>query len=457
MKRRVFLENFLPAFSLFSSLPSLFAACSKEDSSDLPLNWTGKIVVIGAGIAGLAAAQALLDRGLKVTILEASGRIGGRIRPLSGFADFDIELGAEEIHGNRSDWYRLVKSTNARFLNSDNADFYFYNNQLLNETAAANNADLKKAVDFEQSARQYRGTDVTVLQHLQKSNVPAAAYPIVNALLSNEYGASNDRLSIRGISEEDEQWSAGDDSYAIGGRSYLSILQEKYSKAIALVMLNAPVQKIDYTGSIIRIQTDRQNFEADRVIITIPLAVLKTGAVQFIPALPDEKQNAIANIGMGAGMKIILKFKQRFWGAGVGSVFSNGYVPEFWATNEGRSAMPVLTAFVMGANAEYLSAQGEQAVQTVLAELDRMFRNQATPAFSKAYIMDWSKEPYIQGAYSYPVVGGGLKMRAALAKAVNKKIFFAGEATHTAGHSATVHGALETGLRAAKEVIASIS
>jgi monoamine oxidase len=455
MKRRTFIENLVATMPVLSVFPTLLIACGEEEPLQL-IKWEGSVVVIGAGIAGLAAAQRLLSKGVQVQLLEASGQIGGRIRPLQGFADFDIELGAEEIHGNRSEWYRLVKSTNAKILSNNNTDFYFYNNRFIEDSAANSTPDLKKAFDFERSARNYRGADATVLQQLEKSSVPTAAYSIVNALLSNEYGTSNDRLSMRGITEEEERWSAGDDSYAVGGRNYLSILQEKYADAISKVTLNAPVQRIDYSGKRIELQTPTRAVTADRVIITIPLAVLQAGDVQFMPNLPSEKRSAIANIGMGAGMKIILKFREPFWGAGVGSIYGSGYVPEFWATNEGRGATPVLTAFVMGANAEYLSAQGQQAIPIVVSELDAMYDNRAASTFLEGHIMDWGKEPYIKGAYSYPIVGGGIAARATLAKALNERLFFAGEATHTQGHNSTVHGALETGIRAADEVIKSI-
>ncbi|MFN7115861.1 MAG: flavin monoamine oxidase family protein [Saprospiraceae bacterium] len=453
MKRRKFLRDLTLATPALTLLPGTAVACSKE-GDDAPVQWSGKVIVIGAGIAGLAAAELLLAKGLDVSILEASSRIGGRIRVLSGFADFDIELGAEEIHGNRSEWYRLVQSSGAKLLNSGGNDFYFYNNILYNDNNVDNAADLTKVFDFVDKAHNNFRVDETVLQNLQKSNVPAPAYPMVNALLCNEYGTSNDRLSIQGISEEDELWSAGDDNYVIAGRSYITILQEKFANAIKNVITNTPVKTINYTSDKISVEAaDNQVFTADRIIITVPLTILQQNDINFIPALPSDKRAAIQQIGMGAGMKIILKFNQRFWPANTGSIYSTGYVPEFWATNEGRGNTPVLTAFIMGENAEFLSAQGQNAVPIVLSELDKMFANKASANFVAAHIADWSKEPFIKGAYSYPIVGGGIAMRQTLAKTVNNKLFFAGEATHFAGHNSTVHGALETGVRAANELL----
>ncbi len=93
------------------------------------------------------------------------------------------------------------------------------------------------------------------------------------------------------------------------------------------------------------------------------------------------------------------------------------------------------------------------SLMCLLAELNLMYGgNVASAAFDEAYIIDWTKEPYINGAYSYPIVGGGITQRIALAKNVGKKIYFAGEATNYKGHSATVHGALETAIRVVNEL-----
>jgi monoamine oxidase len=111
----------------------------------------------------------------------------------------------------------------------------------------------------------------------------------------------------------------------------------------------------------------------------------------------------------------------------------------------------------MGNKAATLSSLGNSSIQSVLAELDAAFgNNAATSSFVDARIMDWGKEPFIKGAYSFPTVGGGISKRQALAASLNNNIFFAGEATHTEGHSGTVHGAVETGYRAVEEFIESV-
>jgi monoamine oxidase len=194
------------------------------------------------------------------------------------------------------------------------------------------------------------------------------------------------------------------------------------------------------------------------VIVTVPLAILQRGDIAFTPALPSTKTDAIANIGMGPGMKVILRFSSRFWPEKTGSIYGAGLVPEFWATAGGgrSSSDDVLTAFVHGDNAATLSAMNDtDLVAAICAQLDTMFGGTvATSSLTDSHIQDWGKEPYIGGTYSYPIVGGG-NARKDLADAIDGKLFFAGEATHYEGHFATVHGALETAYRAAEELVGS--
>jgi monoamine oxidase len=455
MERKKFLQQSLLALpALYLGSNWLFSSCNKKDVVK-PGNWKGDVIIIGAGIAGLHTAKLLLDLGINVTILEASGKTGGRIQALSGFADFDIQLGAEEVHGDKSEWYNLVTATPGVSLHIPNGeDYFFMNNTLKSETAWAGDATLVQAQTFESTARNYSGADKTVHEaEVAQGNNPAN-YEISNALIGNEYGTGNNRLSIKGITEEDNLWTSGDKNYNLKTGSYADVLHHHHAAAIDKVTLNSPVTKVDYNGSKLAVTTAAGKvYNADRVVITVPLAVLKSGQIEFAPTLPATKTTAISNIGMGAGMKVILKFKTRFWDGAMETIIGGPKSVEMWTPGLGKSNAPILTAFVMGEKAEYLSSLGNDATNVLLAELNQMYGGStATAAFDAAYIMDWGKQPYILGAYSYPVVGGGIAQRVQLAASIDKKLFFAGEATNTTGHSATVHGALETAIRVVNEV-----
>ncbi len=448
--RRQLLKNLALTLPAGMLMPSLLASCRKDK-----IEFSGKAIVIGAGAAGMYASYLLNDYDVDVTVLEAAPVYGGRIRPLEGFSDFTIELGAEEVHGEKSLWHDIITSLNKEFVNADDESFYFIDNLLKSEAQVANDDDLNALYDLIENIENYFGVDKTIDQYLSDNNIAQRVSHIGNALLGNEYGTSNSRLGAAGVAASARKWDAGDQNFMLKNSHYLSVLEEKFSSILPKIQLNTQIKKIDYTGNQVILTDQNGNiYTADKIIITVPLAILQSGDIEFIPSLPVSKQSAINAIGMNTGMKIILKFSNTFWAANLGSVYGNGYVPEFWSTGLGRSSENnTLTAFVMGEKAEYLSSLGAAAIDTVVAELDQMYgAGVASGSLVASHIMDWSKEPFIKGAYSFQKVGTG-NSRETLAQSIDNKLFFAGEATNTEGHEATVHGAIETADTAVEELV----
>lgn len=449
----------VPAGILF---PSLLTSCRKEDFFK-DISYDGKVIIVGGGIAGLYAAYLLNKRKVDVTILEASSRYGGRILPLEGFSDFTIELGAEEVHGQRSAWYDLVRSIpGLEFVNDENEkDYIQLDGALRNMDDLANDADIKAAQQLAADLSvSYDGGDLTADQYLDQKGYAQRTRHYLDALLGNENGTSNDRLGMLGAAAQDAKWSSGDLNFLVKNRSFLSIIEEKLTGIFDHIVLNTQVKTIDTSGSSI-VLTDQNGvtYSADKIIITVPLPVLRDGDITFIPSLEPARVSAFSAIGMGAGMKVILKFSNRFWGENCGSIYSDGVVPEYWATGAGgRSANDnLLTAFVMGAYAENLIALGNGMIPAILSDLDHLYgTGVASGSYTDSQVMNWTAHPFIRGAYSYPVVGTG-NAREQIAAPFQDKIFFAGEATHTAGHNSTVHGAMETGIRAVTELFKSIT
>jgi len=195
------------------------------------------------------------------------------------------------------------------------------------------------------------------------------------------------------------------------------------------------------------------------------------GAVRFNPEL-KEKQEAVGKLAMGMAMKVVLRFRERFWEQGVfqtqplggrlpplGFLHSRDeYFPTWWTSLPVRA--PILTAWAGGPAAERLALRGEEfVVGRALDSLSRLFgldRELLADLLVAWYTHDWQADPYARGAYSYIPVGG-LDAPRLLAEPVEDTIFFAGEATDLDGQNGTVHGAMASGRRAADEIIRCVT
>jgi monoamine oxidase len=414
----------------------------------------GSVLIVGAGVAGMYAAHLLAENGFEVTVLEASENYGGRIRTLENFANFPIELGAEEIHGENSIYYQIMQTHDiALFDSTIGKNYYLIDEELVSEESARKNPDFVKALELIASIEQYDGSEISLQEYMDIKHIKKNVQHIVNAELANERGTSANRIGMKGLAQEFVNWAAGKETFMLKNRSHLSVLKNHFSRVIDKIHCNQAVKAIDYSENFVNVLTeDGKTYQADMVIVTAPLMILKANLINFYPALPKEKEVAIQHIGMGTGMKIILKFKKQFWSDDTASIFGQ-LIPEYWVTSYQRSNVEhILTAFVNGQNAEFLSHQGAEAINAVLNELDNMFGvGVASTNLEKFYIMDWGKEPFVRGTYSFDKMGIG-NSREILAKSVNDVIFFAGEATCTNGHHASIHGAMESAERVVGEI-----
>jgi monoamine oxidase len=415
-----------------------------------------KIIIVGAGASGLYAGRLLKDKGFPVTIIEASSTHGGRIKPILTFSDYPIELGAEEIHGEKSLYTKLLKSNNISFFNTSiSENYYMCNGTLKDEAEAESDEKFSKVVKAIQDIKTYKGQDISVESFFKKKNIDSKYFHIPEAIVGNEHGTNLNKIGMKALARDLNLWDSGSENFLLKNRSHLSAIEDIVKLKDLYIIYDFPVIKIDSSGKgVVVFDSKWRKIEGDKIIITVPLNILKQGSIEFSPTLPADKLSAIDKMGMDSGMKIIMKFTKRFWEESTGSIYSDGVIPEYWTAGKIRSVNnTVLTAYVTGDNASNLSSLGKGAVREVLTDLDRLYgKNIASKSLTDSFIMDWKKEPYIKGCYSYPILNEG-NARELLANSIQEKIYFAGEAANTEGHSGTIQGALESAATAVKSLM----
>ncbi len=432
-------RNFLKQSSLLSIggllIPSTFVSACREETLFEDLKYEGKVIIIGARVSGLYAGYILQSKGIDFQIMEASSNYGGRLGKLSGFANFPIDLGAQWLHGKNNIAGELIQKSNTKITLDDSSTKYWFNNQLVSslpkETNIFEGENLPDISYKEYAIQQGLGDE----------------YKYIVENIAGDQGASASLLSVYYNNLEEENWNSGDEDYKFQ-ETYFDFIDKQIASPIkSKISLNTIVSKIDYSKENILITDSNNNtLTADKVIITVPISILKSNDIEFIPSLPSEKTTAFSKIGMGAGIKVFLKFSQKFFDQNIiGGTVCAAYADDGIGKSQDDN---ILLAFIMGEQAEQLTALGsDQSITTaLLQELDLMYTGQASASFIASHVQNWTTQPYIKGAYSFSTIGMG-ESRKIAANSIDKKIYFAGEAMNLNGHHQTVQGAIETGYR----------
>ena len=444
MNRKEFLYKSGVVYAGLMFLPAFLNSCKKETLFQ-DLDYDGKVIIIGAGAAGMYAGYVLKSKGIDFSILEASSKLGGRLKKIESFADFPIDLGAEWLHGNNSILSDLATQSVAGPWNDDSKTKYWFSNQLITKLPR----NIAKEIESGSPA------DISIKAYAEQLGF-GAEYNQILENLAGDVGTSASRLSASEVIRESDKWICGGANYKFKSTFYDFINDNIAAKVKDNIEFNTVVSKIDYSSDkVILYDKSGKSFKADKVIISVPITILKDGDIKFTPSLPNEKTEAFGKIGMDFGMKVYMKFSSKFYDDNIsGGSLCAAYADEAYKRS---SKNAILLGFVMGEQAEYLSNLGNDTaiINALLGELDSMYNGQATAKFVDAVVQDWGKEPYIRGAYSYSSIGIG-NARNIAAQSVDSKLFFAGEALNTNGHFQTVHGAVETGYREVVNILNSI-
>jgi monoamine oxidase len=418
------------------------------------------VIVIGAGAAGVATAGELGRRGLRVLVLEARDRIGGRIlsqRPPHW--PVAIELGAEFIHGDSPALRRVLDRVRLRH-RPVNVPMWWHDADGLRcipdfWTRIGRVAARIPARDRRWSAARFLGeirSRVDPLDH----QMAAAYFGGFNAAPLDEISALSLRAGRASTMQEDFKIVGRYDAVVRG-------LKAAWPPGRVQLELNQEVRAVKWRAGAVEVRTrGGQSFRGAAAVITLPLGVLRAGTVRFSPPL-KAKQKLVRRLGWGHVVRLAVRFRPGFWSARFlpGTMRGHGGrkfgfvnapdqpVPVWWAL---ASPAPVLTAWAGGSAAKKLQRMRSTraaALRSLAAILD------TTPARLRRWVLgwethDWTRDPFAKGAYSFNKVGSETGDRQ-LAKPVARTLFFAGEATSDA-EPGTVHGAIESGHRAAHEV-----
>jgi monoamine oxidase len=417
------------------------------------------VIIIGAGVAGLAAARELTAGGFTVLILEARGRIGGRILThRDPFLPVPVELGAEFVHGKHPAVWRVLESGRVTVVDVEGQSWCRSSGSLvpcqgLEERTHGLLARMKPG----------DGADRTFQEFLDGVDGDAEAKSWAAAYVEGFNAARKERISVRSLIE-DEQAAAR----IGGGRAFRVLsgydtvpqaLRRAIDPARCELRLKAVVKALRWRRGAVEAEARGGPHRAARAIVTVPLGVLQAGHIRFEPE-PHSALAAARRLAMGQAARITLRLRERFWER-LGDLEDLGFLhshdpwfPTWWTALPVR--VPMLTGWAAGpAGERYRGCDESFVLEKALDALSALLevpRGEIENLLESWQYHDWHADPFARGAYSW-VPAGCLDARASLAEPVEDTLWFAGEAANLEGYGGTVHGAIGAGIRAARQVL----
>lgn len=427
------------------------------------------VVVVGAGTAGLSALAQLDRAGCRVLCVEARDRIGGRILTMRDpLSPLPIELGAEFIHGRPPEIWQIIQSASLGVYDCLDASVHIRDGIVQGPDDAWEPVN-HVMEDMRQTAASE--DDQPFAAFLAKSFHPASAKELSASFVEGFNAAHKEIIGIASLAKDGKASDEieGDRSFRFfGGYDAIpSHLLRQTADHGAKLRLNTALTEVEWRPGSVKLATvsaltgNAHSISARRAILTVPLGVLQAGSIRWRPS-PERALHSASALAFGHVMRVVLRFREAFWQANphfadVGFLLSNeALFPTWWTTLAVRA--PILTGWSAGPHADALLGKSHaEIIGHALTSLQRVLGEASgRPAdlLEAAYFHDWSTDPFARGAYSYVPVGA-LAAREALAEPIAETLYFAGEATELNGHSATVHGAIASGQRAAAQLIAA--
>lgn len=439
----------------FLTASALLAGCARprpqsENTSTAPPD-TGSILIVGAGMAGLAAARSLADAGRPVRVIEARNRIGGRVYTSRDWGT-PLEMGASWIHGTTDNpLLELTRKVQAQVVPTD------YNRpvklaidprlQPMTYDAKTWRTLVSDARDDTDGGTLSAAIDAEAVGLSDRDRAALAYY--VTTEIEDEYAADADQLSAT-------TFDLG--TYTGGPQAVITSGYDALPRLLAdglPISLNTAVDAVVRKGNSVMVRAGGQTFEGPAAILTVPLGVLKSGKIIFDPPLPDGHAHAVDALGFGVLSKSYFRFRQRTWDAENAFFQYLGSEPGRWAQwfTLSAAAGPIVLAFNAGRRGRQVeSAPAGELLSGAMPIARALFDTDVTEVRSSG----WSNDPYALGSYSYHAPGSGLDDRRRLQEPISDRLYLAGEAVGV-DNPATVHGALLSGRHAAAELLRRLS
>lgn len=457
-------------------------AIKEEKSRPAEGKYRANVIVIGAGLSGLAAARQLIFLGFKVVVLEGRTRPGGRVRTKKMTGDdmnsgivAAADLGGSVLTGINGNPLGVLARQLGFPLHKvrDICPLYLPNGKTVNsEMDSRVEVSFNKLLDRVCKLRQtmmdeVKSVDVslgTVLEAFRRvygvAEDPQERMLLDWHLANLEYANASlmSNLSMAFWDQDDPYEMGGDHCFIPGGNErFIRALMEDLP-----IFYDRTVESIRYGGDGVLVYAGGQEYRGDMVLCTVPLGVLKKGSIEFVPELPRRKKDAIERLGFGLLNKVAILFPYDFWG---GEIDTFGHLTEdssmrgeffLFYSYSSVAGGPLLVALVAGEAAiKFEKMSPVEAVGKVLEVLKGIFNPKgiAVPDPLQAVCTRWGQDQFTYGSYSYVAIGSSGDDYDILAESVGDgRVFFAGEATNKQ-YPATMHGAFLSGMREAANML----